>query len=115
MSTFLLAALGVIVGFVIIKNFKMIFGIVVAILLLLLNIIILPFRLLKYVVTYSEEKYVTIVTMLYDEIFFQDNSRKKVNKHMKKIHKLEKKIEKMKIREEERKTVKFLNEVKWVI
>ncbi len=105
---------GLVIGFVIGKDYEIVLIIVFA----LLEIVLLPFRIIYSLfdnIIFSERVSITKVIMLYDKIFLTNNSKKVRRNCMKKIDKINKKIKKKEMARIKKEAIKMLNEAKWLL
>lgn len=105
---------GLAIGCIIGKDYE----IVLIFLLVLLDIVTFPFRMIYSLfdsISFSETSSTKKVVRLYDKIFITNNSKKIRRNYMKKINKINRKMNKREMAKLEKKAVKMLNEAKWVL
>lgn len=105
---------GLVIGFVIGKDYEIVLIIVFA----LLEIVLLPFRIIYSLfdnIIFSEKTSITKVIRLYDKIFLTNNSKKIRRNYIKRIDKINEKMKKKEMAKIQKEAIKMLNEAKWLL
>lgn len=113
-ENFVALFIGLVIGFVIGKDYD----IVLIIVCVLLDIVLLPFRIIYSLfdnMIFSERASITKVIKLYDKIFLTNNSNKIRRNYIKRIDKINEKMKKKEMAKIQKEAIKMLNEAKWLL
>lgn len=105
---------GFAIGFIMGRDYE----IVLIIVCVLLDIVLLPFRIIYSLfdnIIFSEKTSITKVIRLYDKIFLTNNSKKIRRNYIKRIDKINEKMKKKEMAKIQKEAIKMLNEAKWLL